>query len=67
MPIGNYEIKCQIKSGMKRHYHRNEIQENLDSPKSFWKAIKKGFPSKKGTSPCPESVKTEEGHTITDK
>ena len=51
----------------KRRYHRNEIQENLDSPKTFWKAIKKVFPSKKGKSACPESIKTEEGHTITDK
>ena len=51
----------------KRRYHRNEIQENLNSPKAFWKAIKKVFPSKKGNSACPESIKTEEGHTITDK
>ena len=51
----------------KRRYHRNEIQENLNSPKAFWKAIKKVFPSKKGNSVCPESIKTEEGHTITDK
>ena len=34
----------------RRRYHRNEIQENLDSPKAFWKAIKKVFPSKKGNS-----------------
>ena len=51
----------------KRRYHRNEIQENLDSPKAFWKAIKNIFPSKKGKSACPESIKTEEGHTVTDK
>ena len=51
----------------KRHYHRNEIQENLNSPKAFWKAIKKVFPSKKGNSACPKSIKTEEGYTITDK
>ena len=51
----------------KRRYHRNEIQENLNSPKAFWKAIKKVFPSKKGNSACPESIKTEEGHTVTDK
>ena len=51
----------------KRHYYRNEIQENLDSPKAFWKAIKKVFPSKKGKSACPESIQTKEGHTITDK
>ena len=68
MLIGDYEIKCQIKSGMKkRRYHRNEIQQNPDSPKAFWKIIKKVFPSKKGKSACPESIKTEEGHTITDK
>ena len=48
-------------------YHRNEIQENLDSPKAFWKAIKKVFLSKKGKSVCPESIKTEEGQTITNK
>ena len=51
----------------KRRYHRNEIQENLDSPKAFWKAIKNVFPRKKGKSACPESIKTEEGHTVTDK
>ena len=51
----------------KRRYHRNEIQGNLDSPKAFWKTIKNIFPSKKGKSVCPESIKTEEGHTVTDK
>ena len=38
----------------KRRYHRNEIQENLNSPKAFWKAIKKVFPSKKGISACQD-------------
>ena len=38
----------------KRRYRRNEIQENLDSPKAFWKAIKKVFPSKKGNSACQD-------------
>ena len=38
----------------KRRYHRNEIQENLNSPKAFWKAIKKVFPSKKGNSACQD-------------
>ena len=51
----------------KRRYNRNEIQENLDRPKAFWKAIKNVFPSKKGKSAIPESIKTEEGHTITDQ
>ena len=41
--------------------------KTLDSPKAFWKAIKEVFPGKKGKSACPESIKTEEGHTITDK
>ena len=51
----------------KRRYNRNEIQENLDRPKAFWKAIKDVFPSKKGKSAIPESIKTEEGHTTTDQ
>ena len=51
----------------KRRYQRNEIQDNLDSPKAFWQVIKKVFPSKKGMSACPGSIKTEEGKTITDK
>ena len=51
----------------KRRYQRNEIQENLDSPKAFWQAIKKVFPNKKGMSACAGSIKTEEGQTITDK
>ena len=51
----------------KRRYYRNENSGNLDSPKAFWKAIKKVFPSKKGKSACPEFIKTEEGHTVTDK
>ena len=51
----------------KRRYQRNEIQENLDSPKAFWQAIKKVFPSKKSMSACPGSIKTEEGQIITDK
>ncbi|KAK2551405.1 RNA-directed DNA polymerase from mobile element jockey, partial [Acropora cervicornis] len=60
------QVSNKIKN-KKRHYHRNEIQENLNSPKAFWKAIKKVFPSKKGNSACPKSIKTEEGYTITDK
>ena len=42
------QVSNKIKNE-KRHYHRNEIQENLNSPKAFWKAIKKVFPSKKAT------------------
>ena len=60
------QVSNKIKNE-KRHYHGNEIQENLNSPKAFWKAIKKVFPSKKGNSACPKSIKTEEGYTITDK
>lgn len=68
MPIGDYEIKCQIKSGMKNvAIIGMKFRKNLNSPKAFWKAIKKVFPSKEGNSACPESIKTEEGHTITDK
>ena len=48
----------------KRRYNRNEIQENLDRPKALWKTIKNVFPSKKA---IPESMKTKEGHTITDQ
>ena len=48
----------------KRCYNRNEIQEILDRPKALWKTIKNVFPSKKA---IPESIKTEEGHTITDQ
>ena len=51
----------------KRRYQRNEIQDNLDSPKAFWQVIKKVFPSKKGMSACPGSIKTGEGQTITNK
>ena len=54
------QVSDKIKNE-KRHYHRNEIQENLNSPKAFWKA------SKKGNSACPKSIKTEQGYTITDK
>ena len=60
------QVSNKIKNE-KRHYHRKEIQENLNSPKAFWKAIKKVFPSKKSNSACPKSIKTEEGYTITDK
>ena len=45
----------------KRRYHRNEIQENPDSPKAFWKAIMKVFPSKKDKSACPESIQDRGG------
>ena len=44
-----------------------KFKKNLDSPKAFWKAVKKVFPSKKGKSAWPESINTEERHTITDK
>ena len=68
MPIGDYEIKCQIKSGMENvAIIGMKFRKILIALKTFGKQLRKFFPSKKGNSVCPESIKTEEGHTITDK
>ena len=68
MPIGDYEIKCQIKSGKKDvAIIGMKFRKILIALKPFGKQLRKFFPSKKGNSACPESIKTEEGHTITDK
>ena len=51
----------------KRRYQRNEIQNNLANPKSFWRAMKNIFPNKERKSSTVQSIITDEGETITSK
>ena len=51
----------------KRRYQRNEIQDNLANPKSFWRAMKSIFPNKERKSSTVQSIITDEGETITSK
>ena len=51
----------------KRRYQRNEIQDNLANPKSFWRAMKSVFPNKERKSSTVQSIITDEGETITSK
>ena len=47
-------------------YHRRELQDHVNNPKSFWKKLKNVFPSSKGKLGTPESIKLDEGEIITD-
>jgi len=47
-------------------YHRRELQDPVNNPKSFWKKLKNVFPSSKGKLGTPESIKLDEGEIITD-
>ena len=49
----------------KRRYQRNEIQDNLANPKSFWRAMKSIFPNKERKCSSVQSIMTDEGETIT--
>ena len=51
----------------KRRYQRNEISDNLDNPKSFWKTMKNIFPDNKDKTTIPQSIKTDDGETIIDQ
>ena len=51
----------------KRRYQRNEIQNDLANPKSFWRALKSIFPNKERKSSTVQSIITDEGETITSK
>ena len=51
----------------KRRYQRNEIQNNLANPKSFWRAMKSIFPNKERKSSTVQCIITDEGETITSK
>ena len=51
----------------KRRYQRNEISDNLDNPKSFWKTMKNIFPGNKDKTTIPQSIKTDDGETIIDQ
>ena len=51
----------------KRRYQRNEIQDNLANPKSFWRAMKSIFPNKERKSSTVQCIITDEGETITSK
>ena len=51
----------------KRRYQRNEIQDNLANPKSFWRAMKSVFPNKERKSSTVQSIITDEGETIASK
>ena len=51
----------------KLSYQRNEIQDNLANPKSFWRAMKSIFPNKERKSSTVQSIITDEGETITSK
>ena len=51
----------------RRRYQRNEIQDNLANPKSFWRAMKSIFPNKERKSSTVQSIITDEGETITSK
>ena len=54
----------------KLRYQRNEIQDNLANPKSFWRAMKSILPkspNKERKSSTVQSVITDEGKTITSK
>ena len=51
----------------KRCYQRNEIQDNLANPKSFWRAIKSIFPNKERKSSTVQSIIKDEGETINSK
>ena len=51
----------------KRRYQRNEISDNMDNPKSFWKIIKNIFPGDKEKITTPKSIKTDDGKTVIDQ
>ena len=51
----------------KRRYQRNEIQDNLATAKSFWRAMKSIFPNKERKSSPVQYIVTDEGETITSK
>ena len=68
MLIGDHEIKCQIKSGMKNvaiigmKFRKIQI-----APKPSGKQLRKFFQARKASQRVQNLSKTEEGHTITDK
>ena len=51
----------------KRRYQRNEISDNMDNPKSFWKIMKNIFPGDKEKITTPKSIKTDYGKTVIDQ
>ena len=51
----------------KRCYQRNEIQDNLANPKTFWRASKSIFPNKERKSSTVQSIIKDEGETINSK
>ena len=51
----------------KRRYQRNEISDNMDNPKSFWKIMKNIFPGDKEKITTPKSIKTDDGKTVIDQ
>ena len=51
----------------KRRYQRNEISDNMDKPKSFWKIMKNIFPGDKEKITTPKSIKTNDGKTVIDQ
>ena len=61
-----YQVSNRIKIE-KHRYQRNEIQDNLASPKSFWRAMKSIFPDKERKSSIFQSIITGEGETIRSK
>ena len=50
----------------KHRYQRNEISDNMDNPKSFWKIMKNIFPGNKEIT-TPQSIKTDDGKTVIDQ
>ena len=65
-----WRLRNQVSNRIKierRRYQRNEIQDNLANPKSFWRAMKNIFPNKERKSSTVQSIITDEGETITSK
>ena len=65
-----WRLRNQVSNRMKiekRRCQRNEIQDNLANPKSFWRAMKSIFPNKERKSSTVQCIITDEGETITSK
>ena len=50
----------------KSRYQINDISDNFDNPKSFWKTMKNIFPGNKEKTTIPPSIKTDHGETVID-
>ena len=66
-----YKRKSNLVTKMQRQniikYNQDLLNEHADKPKSFWKQIKKCFPSKKSENSQPPNVFTENGVQINEK